>query len=392
MSFDTPFKNLIIGVLIMLVAVFSTLILGKSVWYVALAIVSMALIVFVHESGHFLAGKLLGVKVDEFMIGLPLGPKLFKRKIGETEYGITASLFGGYVKFAGEELKPEEEMEEVSEEEKKRRFNTQPFWKKSLIILAGGLMMFVFAIFLGILILMRGVPTPTTTIEQVMAKTPAAHAGIRAGDKIIAVNQKKVQDWDEVTAVIHKNPNKSIDLDIQRGDRLIHFKVKLTSRKNSLGYLGIQSKLAKKRYGFFEAAYIATTETYRATKFIVTALGELFLVPQKLLSQGRSPIGIVVETTKAAQGGIDYFLQFLAFLNISLAIVNFLPIPPLDGGQLLVFLFERLRNRPITYEQKIAINLAGLTVVLFLFVYFILADIWRYGPQVIQLFIDRARF
>lgn len=355
-----------------------------------MAVTGIGLIIFVHEFGHFISAKLLGIKVEEFMIGLP-GPKLKTWKIGETDYGFTAVLFGGYVKFSGDEIKPKEELEDLTEEEKKWQFNFQPLWKKTLVILAGGLMMIVFSILIYAVVLMRGVPAPTTTIEKVIAKTPAVKAGLKQGDQIVAVNGREMREWEEVTTVLHSHPDQPVKIKVRAGNAFRELTIKLSHQKNGQGFLGIISEVRTQRYGLVSAVYLSTVKNLRAIYFIVTILFKLFTT-KEVLAEGRGPIGIVAETTKAAQGGLDYFLQFIALISLNLAIVNYLPIPPLDGGQLLLFVIEKIRGKMLSTDMKIGINLTGLLLVGFIFFYFLVADVKRYGPQILQLFLTQIKF
>lgn len=344
---------------------------------IVLAIFGFGAIIFVHELGHFLSAKVVGVKVEEFMLGLP-GPKLISEQVGETKYGITAIPFGGYVKFAGDELKPPEETEELSEEEKKRQFNYQPLWKKSLVITSGVLMNVFFAILIGTVLFMQGVPSLTTTIELVMPGTPAVEAGLRPNDKIVSVNGVKVKEWEEVTKIIQLRPRQTVMLVILRDGRTKDFSIKLTERKGGKGYLGIQSKFGTKRYNFLSALYISTVKTVVALYVISAAIIKLLLTPSQFLSMGRSPLGIGVEMARAAREGTMYFLELLAGINIGIAIINFFPLPPLDGGRLLIYVVEKVRKKTFSPERSLAINVAGAAVLIALVAYLFVADVGRY--------------
>ncbi|MCK4776809.1 MAG: site-2 protease family protein, partial [Actinomycetia bacterium] len=219
-----------------------------TIYIIILVALGIGTLILAHEFGHFLGAKLMGVKVEEFMIGLP-GPKIFSFKRNETEYGITWLLIGGYVKMLSEYH------EEIDEDDKERAFSYQPFWKRFIIMISGPFMNFVLpVIIVTFLILGQGIFIPTTTIEAVEVNSPAFEAGIEKGDKIIKVNDNSVGQWAEVIRIIQDNPGKEVQFVVKRNNKNIELKAVLDDKEGK-GFLGITSKVINEKGTFFVAIY-----------------------------------------------------------------------------------------------------------------------------------------
>jgi regulator of sigma E protease len=187
------------------------------------AAVLLGVLIFVHEAGHFLLAKLLGVKVLKFSLGF--GPKVLGRKFGETEYQISAVPLGGYVKMLGQSDTPQEE-EAIPEHEKPRAYNFQPVWKRFFIVFSGPFFNLVFAAFVFVLIFMSGVPVPLPDIGNVEAKSPAAAAGLMTGDRVVQINGRKVESWQEIYGTLKDNPGKPLLFMVKRNDRVVEAAVR----------------------------------------------------------------------------------------------------------------------------------------------------------------------
>ena len=205
------------------------------------AAVLLGVLIFVHEAGHFLLAKLLGVKVLKFSLGF--GPKILGRKFGETEYQLSAVPLGGYVKMLGEE--PGEELEDS---EKNRAYNYQPVWKRFLIVFSGPFFNLLFAAFVFVLIFLSGVPVPLPDIGNVQENSPAAAAGLMTGDRVLQINGKKVESWQDIYGTLNDNPGKALLFGVKRNDRVVEVTVRPEKKadKNIFGeekedwYIGIE--------------------------------------------------------------------------------------------------------------------------------------------------------
>lgn len=338
---------------------------------VIIAIIGIGLLIFVHEFGHFIAAKLMKIEVNEFMLGLP-GPKLFKFKRKETTYGVTALLLGGYVKFA----------DSKGSKNSKHLFELQPIWKKITVILAGPLMNFILPIFLATTVFLIGVPCPTNTIKHTLQGFPAEKVGFQSGDKIVEINGAKVSEWSEIIKIIRANPNKEVEFVVLRNDKRVALKTTL-AEKDSIGFLGVETKLETRSLGLVGSIKEGVTWTFAVFKEMLKLFYKL--ITQQLdtfFKEARSPIGIVSEATQVARESFLDFLMFLSIISLNLTIVNLIPIPPLDGGIVLIFLAEKIRKKPVDASKLATIQAVGMTLLLILMLYVIFSDIMRLLPQV----------
>ncbi|WP_286678874.1 RIP metalloprotease RseP [Candidatus Aquicultor secundus] len=336
----------------------------------------MGLIIFIHEFGHFIAGKIIGLKVKEFMFGLP-GPRIFSFRVGETEYGATALPFGGYVKFAGVESELQlEEDDEDKDTPPERKYDTQPRWKKAIIMFAGPFMNMVLPIFLiAIMLMFQGVPDRTNVIGEVVKAGPAAKAGLHAGDKIITVEGKKVKNWAQAVTIIKKKPGKEITIVAERNGKTQIFRPVLDNNKGE-GFLGISQRLRTPLP--HEALYQGFLTTLTIIKFMAVTL--YVVITQKiglLAKDSAGPVRIVYESAKIIQQNFWSYIWLLALISINIGIVNLLPIPPLDGGRLAILGIEGIKRGPINKKAVFAINAAGMALLLALMVYFVFSDIFK---------------
>lgn len=178
------------------------------------ASVLLGVLVFVHELGHFLLAKMIGVKVLKFSLGF--GPKLIGRKFGETEYLLSAVPLGGYVKMLGEEPG-----EELDESERTRAYNYQPVWKRFAIVFSGPLFNLFFAAFVFVLIFLSGVPVPLPDIGNVQENSPAAKAGLLTGDRVRQINGKTVDSWHDISETLNKSSGQTLAFKVIRNDRVV---------------------------------------------------------------------------------------------------------------------------------------------------------------------------
>jgi regulator of sigma E protease len=351
------------------------------------AVVLFGLLIFFHELGHFILAKLVGVKVLKFSLGF--GPKLLGRKIGETEYLISAIPLGGYVKPLGEEAG-----EEIAEEDKGRAFNYQPVWKRAAIVIAGPLfnLVLAFLIFSSFLALKYPVAIPeldsiTTTIENVMEDSPAAAAGLQKNDTILSINGTSVADWNEMAGIFSENPGKELTLQVKRQDTVIELAVTpspTTVRDDkgeelTVGRIGISKKLDAKvieSSSILEAPFRGIEAVYGWCVLTLEVVVKLFTGGVSAKQIG-GPILIVDAAAKAASVGAFTYFNFIAIISINLAILNLLPVPVLDGGHILFFFIEALRGKPLSEKIMGAANKVGMALLLLLITFVFYNDIVR---------------
>ena len=324
------------------------------------ALLIICVLIFFHELGHFMAAKACGVKVNEFAIGM--GPKVLKKQKGETLYSVRAFPLGGFCAMEGED--------EDSQDE--RAFNRKSVWKKAIIIVAGAAMNLIIAIILMIAVnYMNGVPT--TTISQVEENSPAYTAGIQKGDKIISINDKKINSWDDVQAVNNAVNTRELNIKVQRKDTELNIKTTLkeNDRNKIIGIVPVSEK------NIVKAIANGPSATWNMAKSMYSGLYSLITgkVSAKELS---GPVGIVYLINKGISRGFATVLYLTSLISLNLAIINMLPLPALDGGRLLMVIIRRLTGKAISSKVEGVIHAVGLGLLLLLTIYVTWNDIVRF--------------
>lgn len=343
-------------------------------------ILGLVAMVIIHEFGHFIAARLLGVEVTRFSVGF--GPVLLGYKPKVTEYALSLIPLGGYVKMKGEEI------DERNEEDKEGAFFAQPVWKRLIIVFAGPFFNIASAVMFFAIAYSIGVPTLAPTIGKVQANSPAYIAGIQPKDTIMAINNKGVKTWSELSKTIKLHPKKTILLTIKRNNEIINIKAtpKAENIKDILGYkkhigiLGIipSGAMTKIKYNPIKGTIVGIKKTVYITK--ITLIGLVRLLERAIPSSSvGGPIMIVDVATKAAQSGIAAFLMFTAIISINLGILNLLPIPILDGGHIMFFTIEAIRRKPVSEKVQINFQKIGIVFLLALMIFAFLNDFKRYG-------------
>lgn len=344
-------------------------------------VIVLGVLIFVHELGHFLLAKLLGVRVEAFSLGFP--PRLLHKKIGDTDYRLSVIPLGGYVKLLGENPK-----DEVPPELEPFSFMRHPLWHRFLIVLAGPTFNLLFAVIAFFLVFaFSGLPYLATEIGGVVEQSPAAQAGLQKGDLVLSVNKQPVKSWQELAALISKSAEKPVELRVQRGEQV--FPVTITPKLMEVPADAFGNKTKAFKIGVTASDHVefeklgpgrALIEGFRFTgecsMQIVIGFYKLLAreVPLKALG---GPILIAQAAGKTAQRGVAPLVQFMAILSINLFLLNLLPIPILDGGHLLFFLFEALRGKPMDVKHREMAQGVGLMLILALMLLVFYQDILR---------------
>lgn len=362
------------------------------------AVIALGVLIFVHEMGHFIFAKLFNVKVEKFSLGF--GPKLLGKQIGETEYLLSAFPLGGYVKMFGEggfieggethhqqEEEPSVQPREYTEEEKQRSFAHKPPLARIAIVMAGPVFNLLFAWVAFMLLCTLGVPTITTRVGEVLKDKPAARAGILKGDLITATNGEPVSRWEEFAAGIAKSGGKPITLRVKRGTRDLSFTITPDPRvtKNVFGEsvngyaIGVASagEIVTEYYDPLQAVVRGTQQTLVVIDLTITSLVKLAqrIVP---LDTVGGPIMIAKMAGEQASAGGASFLAFMALLSINLGILNLLPVPVLDGGHLIFYVWELIFRRPVRQQVREYAQQIGMALLLGLMLLAFYNDIVRY--------------
>jgi len=334
---------------------------------ILIALLVLSVLIFFHELGHFTAARIFGVQVDVFSIGF--GKRLWTKKIGKTEWSISAVPLGGYVKMKGQD-----DTDPTKKSFDPDSYNAKAPWQRIIILLAGPFANFLMAFLLYLAIAYMGVPKLLPYVGKVGKDTPALHAGLQKGDKVVQINGHNIRYWEEIGKAINETTGK-VNMVIDRNGTTQNLTLtpKLIEDKNLFGetikrrIIGI-SPLPKQTtvvYGFTEGFIYAWDETVRASTLIFQSV-------QKLLTGavGADKLGgiitIVDVTAQASHAGILALFFFTALISVNLGVLNLLPIPALDGGHIMFNLYEMLRgkepNETVMYYMTVTgwIILGGL--------------------------------
>ena len=359
---------------------------------IVLFLVVLAVLIFVHELGHFLIAKKSGIRVDEFAIGFP--PKIYGWQKGETKYVINLIPFGGYVKIFGEN--PDEES--ISGPDCQRSFINVSKWKQVAVLIAGVAFNIIFAWLLISASFMMGSLVPVgegtdnsyaqyiketnVVITSVAKSSPAELAGLKTGDKLLSVEGVVAPDLTvtKVRELIEKSPDHKIDLKIKRGseskDLVIETKLNEKENRQIIGIF--MENVGVARFGFFSGLWEGAKQTVQTLKAVAVGLGTFIgqaFQGKGDFSQVSGPVGIVGMVGNAADFGSAYLLGFVAFISLNLAVINLVPFPALDGGRVLFVLIEAITRRQIKPRIANIINTVGFAILIILMLVITYRDI-----------------
>lgn len=326
------------------------------------------LLVLVHELGHFLTAKAVGMRVDEFAIGF--GPKLFSFKHGETLYSLRIIPLGGFNKIAG--MDPDEEQDE-------RSFNSKPILSRMLVIIAGSAMNLILPVFLFLIVfLSAGIDTASDqpVIGSLLPDKPAAMAGLQPGDRVVEVNDVPVQSWQEFVSLVQQNTASQLKIEYLRGGT--YHEIILTPEydpRANRSVIGVLPQVTHRQPGFFESLKLAVQQTvYIAASMLI---GIVQMITGQVEADVAGPIGVAQMAGQVAQLGLIPLLQFAAFLSINLGLINLLPVPVLDGGHIVTLAVEGLRGKPLSRDSIQFIQMIGFALLMMLFILATFKDVAR---------------
>ncbi len=351
---------------------------------VIIFILILALLVLVHEFGHFIAAKKAGVLVEEFGIGFP--PRIFGVKIGETLYSLNIIFLGGFVKLYGEEYK--ETANKKEEHLTKRAFSHKKPFAKAFIVVCGVIGNFLLGWILVSYLFTQGVPTPTNhvVVESVQKNTPAQAAGLQESDVILELKtDNKTYRLTSANALINLTKQlegQNINLVVLRDNK--ELVINLTPRKNppaGQGPLGVViTSYMTKKYTWYQAPISGLIESFSITRQIVTQLVQTvlqFVTLKKTNVDVTGPIGIAQYTGQAIKLGKDAVLELIALLSLNLAVINILPFPALDGGKLVFVVYEWITKKRVNQTIENYTNLVGIVILLTLAILVSIHDIMK---------------
>ncbi len=379
-------------------------------------IILLGILVTIHELGHFLAARSVGVYVEKFSIGMP--PRIFTitsknkgwlfrlffyKRVGDsfkwapifetffnkrnrigtnTEYVIALLPLGGYVKMAG----MLDENMDATIYGKDDEFMSKPLWAKIWILSAGVLMNILLAIFIFSSIgYFQGIPeySKDPVVFQLQENMPAEQAGILPGDRITKIGNTYISTWEDMTTVIHAKPLENLEITIDRDGQSKNFSLKtsftLIPQKgviDTIGIIGISPEFYYKNIDLTASILIGIDRTISSFDLIISSIGMLFSGSASVRDLG-GPIMIAQLAGQTAEAGLIPYFTFMALLSVNLAFLNILPIPGLDGGHIFIHLIEGVIRKPLTIKTKMVIQQIGMAFLLILMFTVIFSDITR---------------
>ena len=322
----------------------------------------LSIFVTVHELGHFVVGRLLKFKITGFSIGM--GPVLFGKEKNGTLYALRAFPIGGMCQFYGED----------SDTGSNDGFNDHPVWKRFLVVLAGPVMNLLLALILSVAAL-SAYGNYMPQIAEIMDGTPAASSGLQEQDIITAVDGKSVTFYNEVFDMITGCREDSIRLTVNRDGRTEQLTVDgIYNEEKASNFLGVSIIPARLRYSFARSV----TGAFSYVGSVIRQTFEFFGVLLSGNAQSgdvAGPVGTIAYISEAVRYGFEVILQLSILINISLGIMNLLPIPALDGGRILFYVVEAVRGKPIDREKEGIIHLIGFVLLMALIVFLTFNDI-----------------
>ncbi|MBF0375897.1 MAG: RIP metalloprotease RseP [Desulfamplus sp.] len=344
-------------------------------------VVVLGILVFFHELGHFLLARFFGVGVETFSLGF--GPKIYKKKVGLTEYCLSLIPLGGYVKMVGEEPNQPIEPKDIN-----LSFSHKKLFQKAVIVAAGPLFNFLLAFLIFYVIAQfSGMYILKPVVGNVGDNTPAKAAGVLSGDIVKSVQDKTVESWDDMVEIIGNSTGEPLKIVILRNSELLTLMIKpeLKVTKNIFGedtnkyMIGISAKSGEVQHiplNPFQALAEGVKQTWRISSLTILSVVKIFqgTVPTDTLG---GPIMIAQMAGQQAKEGMINLAFFIAMLSINLGIINLFPVPVLDGGHLFFFGVEAITGKATSDKVREKANQVGIALLVALMVFVFYNDIVR---------------
>lgn len=351
----------------------STVITGRLL-SVGAIVLTFGLVIFLHELGHFLMAKRLGVRVDQFAFGF--GTELLGLTWRGTRYSLCLIPFGGLVRLAGE--LPEQEPKAPDE------FFAQSWYRRIAIALAGPAMNYVlaFCLFTGVLWVWGTTrPSSQPLIGEVVPGLPAAQAHLQAQDRVLSINGRPMATWEAMAQFIHEHPLQPLEMTLTRsGQEFTRVLTPQLDPQRKLGLIGVGPFMEVQRLSLGAAAQEGFRDLIRWTKLPLHYLADK-LKHREAPKELAGPVGIAQMISSAAKAGIFPLLYLIAVISTGVGLFNVFPIPLLDGGHMLLYLWEGISRRRLTQRIVRVTNAIGVPILAVIFVYALFQDLerWRHG-------------
>lgn len=337
----------------------------NNIWPYLVAILLFLILIIIHEFGHFIAAKLLGVRVNEFAVGF--GPKLIKWGKGETKYAINLIPFGGYCAMEGEE--------EASGDE--RAFCNKKPWRRFLIVVMGATFNLILGLILIAVTLIPDKRFTTTTIDVFHENAVSVEYGLQEGDQIIKVDGRRIFTTYDLSYAFSNIDDGAIDITVKRDGKKVELNdVKFATEEiDGINYLTVDFYVKGKEKTF--TSFIGHTFDTAVSNCAVIYRSLIDLVTGRYgISAVSGPVGVTVAIGDIAKQNLNALIQIMALITINLGLFNLLPIPALDGGRLVFILFEMIFRKPVPQKYESIVHAVGMVILLGFMAIVTLKDIW----------------
>ena len=354
-------------------------------WIVGFLLV-LGPLVTVHELGHYLVGRLFGVKADAFSVGFGKEIAGYTDRRG-TRWKLCALPLGGYVQFAGDmnpaSIPDAAALARIPSEQRNGNFHFAPLWQRTLIVAAGPVTNFLVAVVIlaGFAMVYGQMVTPPV-VDSVVESSAAAEAGIEVGDRIVAVDGAKTGSFEDVAKIVSIHPGERVLVEFERNDRRMEVPVTLDmlvetdnfGNKFRTGRLGVgASERVIRSVSAAESVPLAVRQTGEIMNMMVTGIGQIITGRRPLQELG-GPVKIAKFSAEQLSLGWTSFIWFVAMISINLAFINLLPIPALDGGHLAFYVAEAVRRKPVDARSQEWAFRTGMAFVIALMLFVTIND------------------
>ena len=339
--------------------------LWNNVWPYLVAILLFLILIIIHEFGHFIAAKLLGVRVNEFAVGF--GPRLFSKKWGETNYAFNLIPLGGYCAMEGED----------EESGDSRAFCNKKPWRRFLIVVMGATFNLLLGLIIVAIILAPEKNFLSTTVSAFDENAISQQSGLAIGDEILKVDGRKIYTTQDLSYAFTNVKDGKIDMTVLRDGKKVELKdvTFSTEKQDGISYLAVDFYVEPIEKNF--ATYITQTVDTSISYCAVTWRSLVDLIGGKYgISAVSGPVGVTVAIADAARVSLMNLLPVMALITINLGLFNLLPVPALDGGRLLFILIEMIFRKPVPQKYESIVHAVGFILLIGFMLIVAAKDIW----------------
>lgn len=337
----------------------------NTVWPILLAILMFVIIIILHEFGHFITAKLLGVRVNEFSVGF--GPKLFSKKGKETTYSVRAIPFGGFCAMEGED----------EESNDPRAFGNKKPWRRFIIVAAGATFNLILGFVIAVLMTIPQERYATTTIGKFEDGAVSCNYGLQVNDEIVAANGRKIYCFSDLSYMLASAKDGRLDFTVLRDGKKVELKnvtFDLEPLDDGNNYISLDFRVYGEEKTFTNTLKYAAKTTVSYGRIVYMSLYDMITGKFKI-NQMSGPVGITAAVSQATRQSVWNILYYACIITVNLGIMNLLPLPALDGGRLLFILIEMIRRKPIPAKYEGLVHTIGFVILFGLIILITFNDI-----------------